>query len=72
METDSLSWNTITNKVLEKHKLAWVIMTCWKHKEEPICDCGANTMCFECGEGHGQLPCKCHPDFYPSDYVIKI
>ena len=34
---------------------------CGKHMLVPICNCGQNVICRNCGEGHGQIPCDCSP-----------
>ena len=31
------------------------------HNEEPICACGANTICKICGYCSGGIPCECSP-----------
>ena len=41
------------------------VMYCENHKEEALCDCGANVMCYTCGVGHGQIPCDCTKDQEP-------
>lgn len=33
------------------------------HKEIPICECGQNTTCLNCGYGQGAIPCKCSERF---------
>ena len=37
------------------------LIGCKFHDEIAICNCGANTICRNCGEGRGQYPCECTP-----------
>jgi hypothetical protein len=34
---------------------------CDNHVEIPICKCGKNRICRNCGQGNGALPCACSP-----------
>lgn len=54
-------WDEVIEEVLEEHKEAWEVMACFNHKEVAVCDCGKNTICFDCMNGQGSIPCDCTP-----------
>ena len=47
------------DKYIFRHTSSYIFPICPEHKEVSVCECGMNTTCYSCGNGHGSSPCQC-------------